>query len=50
MGALTSAMPVAAILGDADVNDARGYYRCSNGSKYVRDYNDLSSRCYCAIM
>jgi hypothetical protein len=43
-------MVVVAILGDADVNGAHGYYHYSDGPKYVRDYNDLPSRCYCAVL
>jgi hypothetical protein len=38
---LTSAMSVATIFGDDDVNDTCGYYHCSDGSKCVCDYNDL---------
>jgi hypothetical protein len=47
---MMSAMPVAAILGAADVNGARGYYHCSDGPKYVHGYNALPSRCYCALL
>jgi hypothetical protein len=47
---MTSVMPVAAILGDADVNDARGYYHYSDGSKCVCGYNDLPSHYYCAVL
>jgi hypothetical protein len=43
-------MLVDAILGDADVNGAHGYYHCNDGPKCVYDYNDLPSRCYCAIL
>jgi hypothetical protein len=49
-GALTSAIPIAAILGAADVSDACGYYHCSNGPKCTRDYNDLPSHCYCDLL
>jgi hypothetical protein len=47
---LTSAMHVITILGDAGVTDACGYCHCSDVPKYVRDYNDLTSHCYCAIL
>jgi hypothetical protein len=43
-------MLVAAILDAADINDARGYYHYSNGLKCARDYNDLPSRYYCALL
>jgi hypothetical protein len=35
---MISAIPIAAILGAADVNDARGYYHCRNGPNFARDY------------
>jgi hypothetical protein len=47
---LTSEMSIAAILGVADVNDACGYYHCSDGPKCTLGYNDLSSHCYCALL
>jgi hypothetical protein len=43
-------MHVITILGDAGVTDACGYCHCSDVPKYVRDYNDLTSHCYCAIL
>jgi hypothetical protein len=45
-----SAMPMSAILATADINDARSYYDCSDGPKYASGYNDLPSRCYCALL
>jgi hypothetical protein len=48
--ALLLAMPVAAILGDANVNGTHDYYHCSDRPKCVRGYNDLPSRCYCVVL
>jgi hypothetical protein len=50
MGALTLTMLFTAIVGVVDVNGPCGYYHCSDGPKCVRGYNDLSSRCYCALL
>jgi hypothetical protein len=47
---MMSAMFVAAILGDVDVNDDRDYYHYSDGPKYACGYNDLPSHCYCALL
>jgi hypothetical protein len=47
---MMSAILVTAILGATDVNDARGYYHCSDRIKYTCGYNDLTSLCYCALL
>jgi hypothetical protein len=39
-------MPVAAILGAADINNTCSYYHCSDGSKCARGYHDLPSYYY----
>jgi hypothetical protein len=43
-GMMTSTMPVAAILGAADVNDAHDYYHYSDEPNYV--YCGNHSHCY----
>jgi hypothetical protein len=35
---MMSAIPIVAILGAGDVNDARGYYYCSDGPNFTRGY------------
>jgi hypothetical protein len=47
-GNLTVSCSVAAILGAADVNDARGYYHCSDGPNFACDYYGNHPHCYCA--
>jgi hypothetical protein len=45
---MTSEMSVAPILGAANLNEAHGYYQCSDGSNFTRSYYRNHPRCYCA--
>jgi hypothetical protein len=47
---MTSVMLIATILGATNFNDTHGYYYYSDRPKYVRDYNDLPSHFYCALL
>jgi hypothetical protein len=47
---MMSAMPVAAILGAAGVNNTHGNYHYSDGPKCAHDYNDVPFHCYCALL
>jgi hypothetical protein len=48
MDMMTSAVPIAAILGAADINDAHDYYHYSDGPNFARDYFGNHPRSYCA--
>jgi hypothetical protein len=50
MDMMTLAMHVVAVLGAADVNDAHGYYHCSNKPNFARGYCGNHSCSYYACL